>query len=287
MNSQPIIIRRKRRGGHGHAAHHGGAWKVAFADFMTAMMAFFLVMWILGLSESTRRAIAGYFREPGLFEHVNGKGQPVVVDDATLGMHRGDGSGGVTGTNRTELFYVAQDDADDDKTPGSAERKIERAVADDLRKLAATSPELRPMLGSVTLEVTALGVRVELVDNKHAAYFNFGSAHPGHAAEKILRTLAKSIAKLPNVIEIEGHTDAHAFSRGSSYTNWELSADRANAVRKILMDGGVPESRVAAVSGLSCTVPRVKGQAFDVGNRRVALLLRRNGNANASKPNAR
>ena len=274
MNGQTIIIR-KKKGGHGHAAHHGGAWKVAFADFMTAMMAFFLVMWILGLSESTRKSIAGYFREPGLFSNLTGKGNPMVVDYVTESLHRGDGSGATNKSTKMDIFNLDPSPAHDAKDkPGSPDEKLARQVAGDLRQLAKSSPALRVILGSITLQITAEGVRVELADNKEAAYFDVGSARPNAPAQQVLRTLALSLAKLPNKIEIEGHTDGRPFARGASYTNWELSADRANAVRKMLVDGGVDDTRLAGISGMASTQLRVPGQPLDVSNRRVALLLR-------------
>jgi len=318
MSSGQTIIIRKKKGGNGHAAHHGGAWKVAFADFMTAMMAFFLVMWILGLSESTRKSIAGYFREPGLFSNLTGKGNPMVVDDVTESLHRGDGSGATNVSEKTDIFnigpspehpddkdqksvLIAADKAKGDKGDkgekgdkslagkglgGTPEGQLARAVAADLRQLAQQSPALRVILGSITLQITGEGVRVELVDNREAAYFDVGSARPNPAAQKVLNTLASSLSKMPNKIEIEGHTDSRPFWRGSGYTNWELSADRANAVRKLLVEGGVSEPRIAGISGMAATHPRVAGQPLDVTNRRVALILRREESAPPTKVDA-
>jgi chemotaxis protein MotB len=273
--AKPVIIK-KKKGGHGHGGHHGGAWKVAYADFVTAMMAFFLVMWILGLSESTRRAIAGYFREPGLFSHVTGKGQPLSITGDGQSLHRGDGSGAATGKRRSDLFDIGpyQRGGGAGKGDGVSANTVQKEVAEALRKLGDRDPGLRVILGSVSVRITAEGLRVELADSKEAAFFELGSARPSRAAREVLGALAAQLGKLDNRVEIEGHTDGRAYGAGAGYTNWDLSVDRANATRRLLVERGVPERMITSVAGFADTKLHKPDQPLAPSNRRVTLVVR-------------
>jgi chemotaxis protein MotB len=268
---RPIIIKRKKAG---HAAHHGGAWKVAFADFMTAMMAFFLVMWIIGLSESTRKAIAGYFKEPGIFSFTTGKAKPVKVE-AAESQHAGDGSGANNG--RPSQDVIVQRAGCDPKGPSVGESaKIENLRGDiqhRLAKLADERPELKKLLGAVDMELTKEGLRIELTETKDVAYFEIGGAKPSKAAREVLEAIAPQLAQIGNDIIVEGHTDKRPYP-GTVYTNWELSADRANAARKLLVDSGLAPKQIVNVTGFADVKPRKPDQPFDLANRRVSVVVK-------------
>jgi chemotaxis protein MotB len=268
---RPIIKKKKAAG---HAAHHGGAWKVAYADFVTAMMAFFLVMWIMGLSESSRKAIAGYFREPGIFSFTTGKALPVKMTVAES-QHAGDGSG-ATGKEAPE--QVLKKGCEESDGPSVIEStKIEKLQADlqhQLNELAQKRPDLQKLLKSVSMEVTKEGLRIELSETKDVAFFEVGGAVPNKAARDVLAILAPRLAELGNDIVAEGHTDTRPFRAGATYTNWELSADRANAARKLLLDGGLDPKQIVSVTGYADARLRKKEDPYDLSNRRVSIVVK-------------
>ncbi len=266
------IIKKKKAAAHG--GHHGGAWKVAYADFVTAMMAFFLVMWIMGLSESTRHAIAGYFREPGLFSFTTGKASPVKITTVEM-QHAGDGSG-QTGNGASHDPIVKKGCAPSGPSEIESE-KIEALRADlktKLVELARSRPDLAKLLQTVSLEVTTEGLRIELSETKDVAFFDVGGARPNKAARDVLAVLAPSLAELGNDIVVEGHTDTRAYPPGAGYTNWELSADRANAARKLLLDGGLAASQITSVTGYADVRLRNADDPYDISNRRVSIVVK-------------
>jgi chemotaxis protein MotB len=238
MNSQtpaPIIIIRKKVN---HAGHHGGAWKVAYADFVTAMMALFIVLWLLNSSEQVRKAISAYFRDP-----------------SGTGKQSGSASAG-TG----ETVSVGKDDMADLKD------KLEAAIK--------KSPELERLKDYVQMSVTGEGLRVELIESERGMFFESGSSHPSNLREEMIVQLTEELKKLPNDLLIEGHTDSRAFTGRTDYSNWELSADRANAARRLMQASGLDPRRIAQVRGFADQNLRDKEHPEDASNRRVSVIVR-------------
>ncbi len=243
---QTIRVVRKKviKGG-----HHGGAWKVAFADFMTSMMALFLVLWLITQSSDVRAAIAGYFQDPmgraGEFgpSMIPGEGAPPVATRPMINA-----SMLATGTKR--LSQIGAD--------------VSAAAA----LLDANG------MAHVEVELTPDGLRISLIEDSTDVFFQSGSARPLERARILLEALAPVLTATDTRLEIEGHTDAKLFPAGSSYSNWELSADRANAARRLITQGGFPEAQVVAVRGLADRIPRIVDDPAAPQNRRVTLLVK-------------
>ena len=239
MNQQapvPIIIIRKKGG---HAAHHGGAWKVAYADFVTAMMALFIVLWLMNSSEQVRKAISAYFRDP------SGSGKQA----------------GSASTGTGETVSVGKDDMSDLKD------KLEAAIK--------KSPELASLKDYVQMSVTGEGLRVELIESERGMFFNSGSAQPSSLGEEMILRLAQELNKLPNNLLIEGHTDSRPYSKDTAYSNWELSTDRANAARRVMeSSGGLAPGRIVQVRGFADRNLRDKEHPEDASNRRISVIVR-------------
>jgi chemotaxis protein MotB len=236
---QPIIIIRKKKGGHG--GHHGGAWKVAYADFVTAMMALFIVLWLLSSSEQVQKAVGGYFTDP------NGHGK-----DVGNGL-RGAGS---------ESLPIHKDDMK------RLKEKLEQAVRD--------TGSLERIKQNIVITVTGEGLRIELIEEEKDAkgtFFESGNANPTNYGKDILKTLAEEIGKLPNKITMEGHTDAKPFSGRGGYSNWELSTDRANAARRWMQEVGVRSDQVTQVRGFADQSPRELNDPENPANRRITLII--------------
>jgi chemotaxis protein MotB len=234
--TQPIIII-KKKGGHG--GHHGGAWKVAYADFVTAMMSLFIVLWLMGSSEKVKHAVAGYFNDP--------KG---VASQLGTTM---------TGTGAT----VAQvDNKDLEKLKEKLEEEIK--ARKDLEKLSK----------QIEIKVTPEGLRIELIEDKNGTFYELGSAKLSQNGQELLSLLATELQTLPNLLLIEGHTDSTAYSDQNGYSNWELSADRANSARRILQQDGVRANQVTQVRGYADQMLRVKDNPTDPSNRRISILVK-------------
>jgi chemotaxis protein MotB len=229
----PIIIKKKAA----HGDHHGGAWKVAYADFVTAMMALFIVLWLMGASEPVKKAVAGYFRDP------SGK---------TTG--KGSGQGGI-GENIT----FRKDDM------GKLKETLEAAMKQ--------APELEKLQNQVQMTVTGEGLRIELLESEVGIFFQSGSANPSGSGQDMLRMLSGQLGKLPNRLLIEGHTDSKPFASSNGYSNWELSSDRANSARKLMQDGGLRNGQVAEVRGFADQRLRKPENPEDASNRRVSIVV--------------
>jgi chemotaxis protein MotB len=238
MNSkvQPIIIiRRKKKG---HAGHHGGAWKVAYADFVTAMMALFIVLWLLSSSEQVQKAVGGYFTDP--------KG---TAKDVGNGL-RGAGS---------ESLTVKKDEM------SKLKEKLAMAIKD--------SPALQAIKEHVVFTMTNEGLRVEMLEGADSTFFESGSSVPTGPGKDLLATLALEIGKLPNSVAIEGHTDSKPFAGRPDYSNWELSADRAGAARRWMVKSGLRDDQVKQLRGYGDQTPRDKLAADDPSNRRITVII--------------
>jgi chemotaxis protein MotB len=252
MKTQPVIIIQKKKS-HGHG-HHGGAWKVAYADFVTAMMAFFLVLWILGQSQSVKAGIAGYFRDPGIFEYEHSTG---ILPGSTTGVNQD--------TPKELKVSVGTGNAKEDRQ--ALERK-----AEELRQMLARKPEFDKIKDQVEVKMTKDGLRIELIEKPGSLFFDSGSAALKPETVHLLASIAGELGTLENHIVIEGHSDARKYTSNTAYTNWELSADRANAARRV-MESGLPPGRINEVRGYADTRLRIPSDPLDPRNRRVSIIV--------------
>jgi len=233
--TQPIVIKKKIV----HGGHHGGAWKVAYADFVTAMMALFIVLWLMGSSEPVKKAVAGYFRDP------SGKA-----------AQKGTGVGGMG-----ENISIRKDDM------GKLKEKLESAMLQ--------SPELAKLKNQVQMTVTGEGLRIELLESEVGTFFEKGSSHPSGTGKDMLDMLASQLGKMPNRMLIEGHTDSQPFAASAGgYSNWELSADRANSARKLMEESGLTKDQVAEVRGYADQRLRKPEDPTNASNRRVSIVVK-------------
>lgn len=235
-SAQPrIIIVRKHAGDHDDA--HGGAWKVAYADFVTAMMALFIVLWLLSASEKVQKAVGGYFQDP------TGKGRQTGSTSA--------GVGETITINKTELQKLKE--------------KLEQAM----RQI----PAFQLMAKQIRMTITAEGMRIDLLETEHGMFFETGNPRPTPAGADLLKLLATELVKLPNKVAIEGHTDSTPYGR-PDYSNWELSADRANSARRILEASGLGDTRISQVRGFADQRLLLKNDSTNPSNRRISIIVR-------------
>jgi len=246
---RPIIVMKKRKGHHGH---HGGSWKVAYADFVTAMMAFFMVMWIMGMDTRTKDIVQGYFSNPvGFRKSYSGGQNPLSSGNAP---------------SNVALKRLAM-------LTREFERERFEAVQVALRQMLAENEELRELRGQIEIVLTPEGLRIELLERETGeTLFAFGSAEPRPVVTRLLTLIAERLSGLPNAVVIEGHTDAAPYG-SARYSNWELSVDRANAARRTLVAGGLEPARIAGVRGYAATQLRLPSNPLHPSNRRVTLLL--------------
>jgi chemotaxis protein MotB len=248
---QPVIIVKKK--GHGKHGHHGGAWKVAYADFVTAMMAFFLVMWLVAQSAEVKAGVAGYFRDPGAFTD-GGRG---VLPGAESGM-----TGGLDPQPAPDV--------------ATAEAALQEA-AEELRRALATLPQFEELKDQIEITVTDEGLRIELREAPDDGFFATGSAEVKPQTVAMLQIIGAQLVNLPNRVAVEGHTDSRPYSNesGGAYTNWELSSDRANAARRVLEQAGLRHEQIEGVRGFADTRLRRPDEPLDPGNRRISIVVRR------------
>ncbi len=284
---QPIIKKVKK--GHGHG-HHGGAWKVAYADFVTAMMAFFLLMWLLNAtSQEQRMGIANYFN-PVTVTKVNISGSGGVLGGTTAGP-----DGALTQNTTTMSVSPSMtppqdvtEGPDNDFPASSAEetedKKLEELIAkkeeaqfkaaeEEIRKSIESDPELKDLAKNLLMDKTPEGLRIQIVDKDKVEMFAVGSAQMFDYTKKILHRISQVISPMPNKISITGHTDGRQYAPNATYTNWELSSDRANAARRALRDAGIPEERIGRVLGRADREHLIPNDAMDPRNRRLSIIL--------------
>lgn len=231
----------------GHGGHHGGAWKVAYADFVTAMMALFLVLWLLSQADTKlKAAVASYFRTPGVFDSTRG--------------------GILNGPNTVSR---------DPSPEAASEEQMFDAIAKQLKERIAGGADLAGFKDRVKIDVTNEGLRIQIVDRSDRVTFASGSAQLSAEAKLLLAEIAKAACQLPNSISIGGHTDKASFPQGSTYTNWELSADRANAARRELEAGCVKPEQVLRVIGYADTELMYPNQPYAAANRRINITMLR------------
>ena len=233
---QPIIVI-KKKGGHG--GHHGGAWKVAYADFVTALMALFIVLWLMNSSEQIKKAVAGYFNDPK-------------------------GTANLLGTTMNGNGMTVQ--------PGSVDnlQKLKARLEQEIME----RKELEKLSKQIEISITPEGLRIELLEDKNGTFYQSGSPRLSASGQELLALLATELKTLPNDLLIEGHTDATQYSSDANYSNWELSADRANSARRLLQEHGVRSNQVTQVRGYADQLLRVATNPTDPSNRRISILVR-------------
>jgi chemotaxis protein MotB len=251
MADTPIIIKKKKsHGGHGH---HGGSWKVAYADFVTAMMAFFMVMWIMGLSDETRAQIQGYFNDPMGFIKNQPKMKVNISPSGSPSSGKNQGKGNVNEAAGA-----------DEKSLGKLKSEITSAMEADV--------DMAKLLKHVEIAITDEGLRIELVESTVATFFESGRSTLLPSAIQFVSRIAPLVAETKRPIVIEGHTDAEPYP-SDIYNNWDLSSDRANAMRRALQMNGVPAKQFAGIRALADTQLKMPDKPLNVANRRVTLLL--------------
>ncbi len=273
-NLRPIIIKKIIHEDHG--GHHGGAWKVAYADFVTAMMAFFLLMWLLGATdEDQRKAIADYFA-PTLVEMKQGSAGSNGLFGGESVVSRDDypHAAGQTGTRTLTIPKDATGSRDGaDLALRQAEEKRFDAIEKEIRKRLQEKAELRNLSENIKFIRTSEGLRIEVVDAADFAMFQLSSNRLVPRAAKLLQEVAGAIRGLPNKIAVRGHTDSLPYASGKTMNNWLLSAARAEATRQGLLSGGLAEDRFDKIEGVSDRQPYNAGDAADPRNRRMSITL--------------
>jgi chemotaxis protein MotB len=233
-SSRPIIIIKKKAG---HGGHHGGAWKVAYADFVTAMMALFIVLWLLNTSKPVKEAIAGYFKDP-----------------AGTANKMGSTKAGVA-----EALAITKDDMP--------------KLKDELEKAISKMPDFDKIKDQIEMTITPEGLRVELLETETGTFFEVGNSAPSDKGKELLALLAQELGNLPNHLSIEGHTDSKPYAGRREYGNWELSTDRANAARRLMQHDGLRSDQVSQVRGYADQMLRTPGQPLDASNRRISVIV--------------
>ena len=270
---QPIVVKRIKKG---HAAHHGGSWKVAYADFVTAMMAFFLLLWLLSQVDQTQReGISEWFKNPTGIQGPGGASTSMIKLGGALDLPRGEQNNKRHEQDKAQVVKIVKFEQD--------KRRLEQLL-EEVRSAIQKSQALKPFKDQMFIDITPEGLRIQIVDKENRPMFSSGSAVLKPYTRRILQDLARIINKVPNSISISGHTDATPFVSGytreyddieeeSRYTNWELSADRANAARRVLVDTGVPKSKLSRVVGLASSVLFDKTNSRNPVNRRISIIV--------------
>jgi len=286
VGDQPIIIKRIKKSVGG--GHHGGAWKVAYADFVTAMMAFFLLMWLINTtSPEQKRGIADYFAPASVSQTTSGAGG--ILAGTALGNEGSKQNGSQSIVEDASPYTPHPDDGKardaaraNDPASAEAREQIKRreeaafaSAAQSLRQALQDMPELAELSKNIIIDQTPEGLRIQLVDQEGRAMFNEGTATPNDRAKILLRAVAKVVNQLPNRISIYGHTSASPGQGRKSEGDWPLSANRADASRRILQAGGVDPDRVFQVSGKATSEPLYPDDPTLPGNRRIAIVLLR------------
>ena len=331
--ARPLIVIKRAKGGGGHG-HHGGAWKVAYADFVTAMMSFFLLLWLLNVTtHEQRQGVADYFDPANVTRAESGAGgvlggetvstpgretsphAPATPHMPERGMSEPGGDTPVPGTGHSqtppdtgevmpaygysrdelEALYEAGEIDEDQLAAGMARlsdsdmsgdptpEQMARALAAredamfaaaerELERTIASIPDLRPLADNLLIDRTSEGLRIQIVDQERLSMFESGSAAPNARTQALMNLVAQVIFQLPNDVAISGHTDTQPFS-ARGYDNWNLSTDRANATRRVLTAGGLPDSRIARVVGKADTEPLIANDGDDPRNRRISITL--------------
>jgi chemotaxis protein MotB len=270
-NNQPIIVKRVKKVAGGH---HGGAWKIAFADFATAMMAFFLVMWLMSVATpEQKKLISGYFKDPIGFSEsaspyvIDLGGSPTPAPDRTLNQQEQDPADAVDAADAEVDLQQAESIAEE------VERERLELLLQELQNKVDENPQLQRFKDQILFEITQDGLRIQIMDAENRPMFASGSARLQPYFEDILLALTDTIAAVPNKISVSGHTDAQPFVGRGGYGNWELSADRANAARRVLIAGGYSETQVARVVGYASSALFDREDPLNPVNRRIDIVV--------------
>lgn len=240
-NGRPIIIIKKKVAGHG--GHHGGAWKVAYADFVTAMMSLFIVLWLMNSNAKVKEAVAGYFKDPA-------------------------GTGKLSGTNkegRDKTVPIQQ-------PPPVVKTEMDK-LKEDMEKALRNLPTFPKVKDHIAITVTNEGVRMELMETAKGLFFANGSATPTEELRTVLRAVTELVDKMPNRLMIEGHTDSVPYVGTSGYSNWELSSDRANAARIFMQASGVRPGQLFQIRGFADQQLHLLNKPNDPSNRRISIIV--------------
>ena len=252
LENRPIIVKKITKG---HGGHHSSAWKVAFADFMSAMMCLFLVLWLVNSKKEVKQAVGGYFRDPGLFTATSGGGAGILEG----------------GTGKEARKEEGREEFSPEKQQEMKE-KVFKALQATLEGAIKNIPELQKLKDQISVQATAEGVRVELLDKEGSSFFEPGGARIRPEATVALKAVVEQIRRLPYAIIVEGHTDSKPLAR-QGYSNWELSADRANTTRRMLESLGLDEGKVAQVRGYADKRLRYPQNPEDPRNRRISIVV--------------
>ena len=245
-NGSPVIIIKKVKKGEGH---HGGAWKVAYADFVTAMMALFIVLWVLSQDDATKEAVSRYFKDPIGFSAMGKNILPGVSK-----LNEADG----TAEAKREL-----------------EKENLKNMGDKILAEMSSNPEFKEMMDQIEIEFIDEGMRIEIIDSADNIFFEIGTAFLKPSAQVLLRKMGDQFARLPNKIIIEGHTDARPFlNKGSAYSNFALSSERANSARQALVSGQLTEEHIEEVRGYADRKLKDKTEPYSVVNRRISIIVK-------------
>jgi chemotaxis protein MotB len=247
LDQAPIVKKIKKV----HGGHHGGAWKVAYADFVTAMMALFIVLWVLGQNDEVKEAVAGYFKDPVGF---SSQGQSIL-----------------NGKNSQLIDLNIEEEIKRQEAEKFELEKMGEKLKEDIGK----DTELMNISDQVRVEIIKEGLRIELIDSEKDVFFEVGTSELKSDARKLIQTVGKELSKLPNKIIVEGHTDARQYQNdGSGYSNFELSTDRANSAKRALVSGGVSEKQIDEVRGFADTRLRDVNDPFSFLNRRISITVK-------------
>ena len=303
-NEQAIIIKKVKKQVHGH---HGGAWKIAYADFVTAMMAFFLLMWLISMTTpEQKQGLADYFAPPNVSRSTSGSGgvmggtafdsngarmpgsKPQVMmtkstpaapkspdTDDLRAAAAGQGTKNGEEANHQSASQAQQANLSEQKVLNAREERDFESAAESIRQAMRDNPDLADLSRNVIIDETPEGLRIQIVDQEGRSMFPPGYAEPYERTRLLLKTVAKSLLRLPNRVSISGHTDATPYPGHNGYTNWELTSDRANAARRILESAGIQQDRIYQVVGKADSEPLFPEDPFLPGNRRISIVLLR------------
>jgi chemotaxis protein MotB len=283
---QPIIIKKKKVHGHGH---HGGGWKVAFADFATAMMAFFLLMWLMAAAnDPQKKAISGYFNDvgggmigpgganTGVIQFDYAEGSPDKIEATPSIREQEDGGENLRnrgeGSSTPSMVQLSEEQVRQEFERKEQENleKLKQQLEEELMK---SNSALRELRDQILIDYTGLGLRIQIVDKEQRPMFDVGSQRLQTYSSAVLEALAPLLDRVPNHISITGHTDATPYGTGAIYSNWELSADRANSARRALLNGHYPEEKIVTVQGMGSAAPYKPEAPTDPVNRRIAIIV--------------
>ena len=269
---QPIVVKKIKKGGGGA---HGGAWKIAYADFVTAMMAFFLLMWLLGsTTQGDLKGIADYFNTPLKVAMAGGSGSgdsSSILQGGGEDLTRSHGQvkrGDIEASKRNINLQALKADME------KVEKQKLESLKGDLETLIDSNPALKQFKSQLLLDLTSEGLRIQIVDEKNRPMFDSASSELKPYARQILREMGRALNKVENKVSLSGHTDATPYAGGNQgFGNWELSTNRANASRRELLSGGMDDAKVMRVVGLASTVLYDKADPFNPINRRISIIV--------------